>query len=98
MALLHCKAKVIWLLSICIGSQGDTEKIGIFHFRGYLYGQWVNKVVIKSSLPGFVAWQMGESYLLKLQVIDIDRPGKLEGVLLELRHLGKNFADHWEEY
>ncbi len=98
MALLHCKTRVVWLLSICIGNDRSVANAGLFHFRGYLHGHWVTKVWIISDLEEFSEWQLGETYLLKIEVREIDARGKLIGFLLAARNLGQSFGKDWEEY
>ncbi len=96
MTLLHCKAKTIWLLSICIGSRIESSQVGIFHFRGYLDGQWITKILAECGVGEAVNWQLGVTYLLKLQVLNIDPRGELRGFLQEVEELEGDLGKDWE--
>lgn len=89
---------MIWLLSICISIEKNNKNRGIFHFRGYVKGQWVSKVVVELANDEEKSWEIGESYLLKLIIVNIDNKGILYGALKEFRILAFNLADNWEAY
>jgi hypothetical protein len=93
---LHRNMEEIWLLSICL------EANGRFHFRGYLKGRWITEVLVEIrdiENYKFEGWLIGASYLLKLEVLNVDQKGILYGLLLKQKHLKDGeIANSWEDF
>lgn len=88
---------MVWLLTICIHTE-NKHRLGVFHFRGYVKGQWISKVIVELNDENEENWNIGESYLLKLAITRIDKHGILFGNLKELKVLDFNVEDNWESY
>lgn len=87
----------VWVLSICVGIEGIDE--AIFHFRGYIQGRWVAKVLVKRREAVMLGeWELGSNYLLHLELLELDQHGDLKGQLLEMEQMDLGKTIYWDDF